>query len=149
MILSRRTALLGLAATILPLPVWATPEEVAAEIVKLFGSTPLEDGPITIDLPALAETGNSVPMTVAVESPMTADDRITRLAVFAEQNPRPLSCEVRFGPMAAEPRLVTNIRLAATQTVVCVAEHSDGRLMAARADVRVVVGACTALPGRY
>lgn len=149
MILSRRTALLGLAASILPLPVWATPEEVAAKIVELFGDSPLENGPITIDLPALAETGNSVRMTVSVESPMTAEDRITRLAVFAEQNPRPLTCEVRFGPKAAEAQLEATIRLAATQTVVCVAEHADGRLMAARADVRVVVGACTALPGRY
>nr|WP_254368309.1 thiosulfate oxidation carrier protein SoxY [Paracoccus sp. Z118] len=80
---------------------------------------------------------------------MSDVDRIIRLAIFAEENPRPLTCEARFGPMAAEARLVTNIRLAATQTVVCVAERSDDRLLVARAEVRVVVGACTALPGRY
>ncbi|MBV0893446.1 hypothetical protein KTN05_16720 [Paracoccus sp. Z118] len=97
----------------------------------------------------MAETGNSVPLTVSVESPMSDVDRIIRLAIFAEENPRPLTCEARFGPMAAEARLVTNIRLAATQTVVCVAERSDDRLLVARAEVRVVVGACTALPGRY
>ncbi|MBV0893447.1 hypothetical protein KTN05_16725 [Paracoccus sp. Z118] len=51
MILTRRTALLGLAATILPLPVRATPAEVAAEITRLFGAGAMEEGLITLGLP--------------------------------------------------------------------------------------------------
>ncbi|WP_290686617.1 MULTISPECIES: thiosulfate oxidation carrier protein SoxY [unclassified Haematobacter] len=149
MILSRRSTLLGLATIALPLPLAATPAEVSESIARLFGDRPLTEGPVVLDLPTLAETGNSVPLTARVESPMTAGDRILRLALFAEQNPRPLICEAHFGPAAAEARLTTNIRLAATQAVVCVAERSDGVLVSVRRDVRVVVGACTTLPGRY
>ena len=83
MILSRRSTLLGLAASLLPLPLSATPAEVADSIARLFGDRPLTEGRMTLDLPALAETGNSVPLTVRVESPMTAGDRILRLALFA------------------------------------------------------------------
>ncbi|VDC19837.1 thiosulfate oxidation carrier protein SoxY [Pseudogemmobacter humi] len=149
MTIPRRHVLLGLATTLVPLPVLATPPEVRDRIATLFGPGPLLQGPITLDLPALAETGNSVPLTVLVESPMTGEDRITRLALFAEENPRPVVCEVAFGPRACAASLTTNIRLAATQSIVCVAQHLDGRLLTARREVRVVVGACTTLPGRY
>lgn len=146
---SRRQTLLGLGALILPLPVWATPAEVRERIAALFGPAPLIEGPITLDLPALAETGNSVPLTVQVDNEMTSTDRILRLALFAEENPRPVICEAAFGPRACRAELTTNIRLAATQSIICVAEHLDGQLLTARREVRVVVGACTTLPGRY
>ncbi|MBS3647218.1 hypothetical protein KEU06_01075 [Pseudaminobacter sp. 19-2017] len=145
--LSRRETLLGLAATFLPLPVSATPSEVAESIVSVFGDRPIAEGPIKLELPALAETGNSVPLTVSCET--QAFGRVRRLAVFAEMNPRPMVCVASFGPMAADARITTNIRLASTQDVVCVAELEDGKLITSRQSVRVVVGACTTLPGRY
>lgn len=148
--LSRREVLLGLVAVTLPLPVSATPAEVANAIEETFGETPIADSDeITLELPPLAESGNSVPLTVKVASPMTADDRISRLALFAEANPRPKICEIAFGPAAAEAQITTNIRLSSTQTVVCIAEKADGSLISARHEVRVAVGACTTLPGRY
>lgn len=149
--LNRRETLLGLAVLLLPLPVHATPAQVAESIVETFGRKPEDDGDrlITIEAPPLAESGNSVQITVAVNSPMTAEDRVMRLAVFAEENPRPKTCEVVFGPAAAEARLITNIRLAATQSIVCVAEMADGRVIEARRAIKVIVGACTVLPGRY
>ena len=147
--LNRRSLLGGLAASLIPLPLQATPAEVARAITTLFGSGALQEGPLHLDLPLLAETGNSVPLTLRFDSPMTADDRIVRLALFAELNPRPLVCELRLSPLAATARLGTNLRLSSTQTVVAVAEHASGQLFAARREVRVVIGACTTLPGRY
>jgi len=145
--LSRRETLLGIAATFLPLPVSATLSEVVESIAALFGDRPIAEGPIKLELPALAETGNSVPLTVSCDT--QALGRVRRLAVFTEMNPRPLVCVTSFGPMAAEARITTNIRLASTQDVVCVAELEDGKLISSRQNVRVVVGACTTLPGRY
>jgi sulfur-oxidizing protein SoxY len=147
--LNRRDTLLGLAVLFLPLPAEATPADVLESISQTFGDRPIQDGPIQLEAPPLAESGNSVPLTAWVESPMTGNERVVRLALFAEQNPRPKTCEVVFGPAAAEARLTTNIRLASTQSVVCVAEMGDGRLIQARHAIRVIVGACTTLPGRY
>ena len=147
--LNRRDTLLGLAVLFLPLPAEATPADVLKSISKTFGDRPIDEGAINLEAPPLAESGNSVPLTAWVESPMTGNDRVVRLVLFAEQNPRPKTCEVIFGPAAAEARLTTNIRLASTQSVVCVAEMADGRLIQARHAIRVIVGACTTLPGRY
>ena len=99
-------------------------------IAAIFGDRPIAEGPIKLELPPLAETGNSVPLTVICET--QALGRVRRLAVFTEMNPRPLVCVASFGPMAAEARITTNIRLASTQAVVCVAELEDGRLISSR-----------------
>jgi sulfur-oxidizing protein SoxY len=147
--MTRRTAVLGLVSIALAPPASATPQDVAASITELFGDRTIADGPITLSLPPLAESGNSVPLSVAVEGSASGPGRIVRLAVFAERNPRPMICAVSFGPKSAEAKLSTNIRLASTQAVVCVAERADSSLIQARREVRVVVGACTALDGRY
>lgn len=145
--LTRRGTLLGLAIALFPLPLSATPSDVAESMADLFGIRPMEEGPITLELPALAETGNSVPLTVRCDT--EAMGAVKRLAVFTEMNPRPVACVATFGPMAGEAMLTTNLRLAGTQAIVCVAETDDGRLFSSRQEVRVVVGACTTLPGRY
>lgn len=129
---------------VVPLVAEATPEEVVASIVETFCSSPLAGGPVEIDLPPLAESGNSVPMTVRV-----LQSGVKRLAVFSEHNPRPKICEVPFGPALADPALTTNIRLSSTQAVVCVAEMLDGSPIVARREVKVTVGASTTLPSRY
>jgi len=140
----------GLAAlSVLPIRAAATPEMVAAAIADAFGTNDIPPGPITLTVPPLAESGNAVPITAQADSPMTADDRILRLALFSESNPRPKLVEVRFGPAAAQAIVTTNIRLNGTQTVTCIAETADGRLFRADQIVRVVVGACTTLELRF
>ena len=53
-----------------------------------------------LDLPPLVENGNAVPLTVAVESPMTADDHVKAIHVFNEKNPQPNVISVQLGPRA-------------------------------------------------
>ncbi len=139
----------AVAAAALPGVGYATPEEVSAAISETFGAGAMKEGRITLKLPKLAETGNSVPISISVDSPMTDSDHVARIAVFAEQNPRPKVVELSLSPASGEAFLETNIRLAGTQTIVAVAEMSDGSLWMAREQVQVVVGACTVLPGQY
>ena len=40
---------------------------------RVIGEAPVNKGKVTLDIPPLVENGNTVAMTVAVESPMTAD----------------------------------------------------------------------------
>ena len=127
----------------------ATPAEVTASILEVFGNGKVRDGRIALIAPKLAETGNSVPITVQVDSPMTEADYVRRIAVFAEQNPRPKIVELFFSPASGLAEVETSIRLSGTQGVVVVAEMSDGSLWRTREQIRVVVGACTALSMRY
>ena len=54
----------------------------ADEAIKKFtgGKTPVE-GKVKLDLPEIAENGNTVPMTVTIESPMTEASHVTDVLV--------------------------------------------------------------------
>src|SRR3981081_4107488 len=67
----------------------ATPAEAAAEIAKFTGGKTAERGKVSIDLPEIAENGNTVPLSIVVDSPMTTDDHVSDIMVVAEANPRP------------------------------------------------------------
>jgi sulfur-oxidizing protein SoxY len=88
------------------------------------------------------ENGNTVPLDVEVESPMTAQDHVKAIHVFNEKNPQPNVISVRLAPRAGRARFTTRFRLADTQTVVAVAELSDGTFHTATANVIVTIAAC-------
>ncbi|HVW92478.1 MAG TPA: thiosulfate oxidation carrier protein SoxY [Devosia sp.] len=154
LILSRRDALAGLGATMLlltavPLPGFAADADTAEAIKQQFGDRVAQDGKVTLKLPALAETGNSVPITCSVDSPMTDADRVVRVAIFANRNPRPLIANMLFGPKAGQAMFSTNMRLSGTQDVIAIAEMADKSLWKTQTRVKVTVGACDTLQSRY
>ncbi|MDB5527508.1 MAG: SoxY [Devosia sp.] len=148
---SRRGVLAGLGAGVmlLAMPVRADDASVAQAITDTFGHTPRRDGKITLKLPPLAETGNTVPLTVTVDSPMSNTERVKRVVVFANRNPRPLIAIMTFGPKAATAEFSTNMRLSGTQDVIAMAELSDGSVWQTQVRVLVTVGACDTLQLRY
>ena len=133
---------LGLAAVITVAPAGATPKETEEAIRKVVGAARVTKGRVTLDLPPLSENGNTVPLTVSVESPMTPADHVRAIHVFTELNPQPDVVSFRFGPRAGRAGAATRVRLADTQTVVAIAELSDGSFWSARADVVVTLAAC-------
>ena len=141
---TRRTFLAGAAAiTLLPLgSADATPEALQAAIRDIVGTAKLNEGRVTIDLPPLVENGNTVPLTISVESPMTAADHVKAIHVLNEKNPQPHVFSAWLGPRAGKASLSTRIKLADTQKIVAIAETSDGAFWTARADVIVTIAAC-------
>jgi sulfur-oxidizing protein SoxY len=123
-------------------PARATPATMQQAIDKVVGSARVTRGRVTLELPPLVENGNSVPLVVSVESPMTAADHVKAFHVFTEKNPQPDVVSVRLGPRAGRARVSTRIRLADTQTVVAIAELSDGSFWSAEAAVVVTLAAC-------
>jgi sulfur-oxidizing protein SoxY len=97
---------------------------------------------VTLEIPALAENGNSVPMTIDVDSPMTADDHVRSLRVFSEKNPLPQVATYRFSPTAGRARIATRIRLAGSQVITAIAEMNDGSLWSGSAKTIVTLAAC-------
>ena len=120
----------------------ADPSQASAEIAKFsFGRTATA-GRITIDLPVIAENGNSVPLSVVVDSPMTDDDHVTEVLLIAERNPRPVIVTFHFTPMMGRAEASTRIRLAATQNVTVLAKTSRGELLVDQRPVKVTIGGC-------
>jgi sulfur-oxidizing protein SoxY len=139
----RRTFLASAAAVILvPFAARATPEMLAAAIKEVTGDAPLRKGRVTLDVPPLVENGNTVPLTVRVDSPMTADDHVKAIHVFNEKNPQPHVFNAWLSPANGRATVATRIKLADTQKVVAVAETSNGEFWTARADVIVTIAAC-------
>jgi sulfur-oxidizing protein SoxY len=144
--LSRRELLLvagaGLASLVVVRRAAATPEAMQQAIRKVVGSARVSPGRVTLELPPLVENGNVVPLTISVESPMTEADHVRAMHVFTERNPQPDVLSVRLGPRAGRARVATRVRLANTQSVVAIAELSDGSWWSASADVVVTLAAC-------
>ncbi|MGI9434840.1 MAG: thiosulfate oxidation carrier protein SoxY [Geminicoccaceae bacterium] len=129
------TALFGASAS-------AALPEVKAAIAAILGDRTAEEGRISLDLPEIAENGNTVPLTIEVESPMSADDYVKSVHIFAEGNPLPEVATVNFTPRSGEAIASTRIRLAKTQKIHAVAEMSDGSVFTATREVKVTIGGC-------
>jgi len=117
-------------------------QDPAAVARALIGGRKVVYEGVTIDMPQLAETGNSVPITVGVESPMSAADHVQRVQIIVPGNPEPLAATFMLAPANGLARISTRLRLARTQTVLVLAEHSDGRVTGAELPVHVTLGAC-------
>jgi sulfur-oxidizing protein SoxY len=141
---SRRAFMAGAAAvSILPLAsARATPETMAAAIKQVTGDATVRPGRVTLDIPPLVENGNTVPLTVTVESPMTEVDHVKAIHVFNEKNPQPHVFNARLGPRNGKAVISTRIKLADAQKVVAIAETSKGEFFSASADVIVTIAAC-------
>ncbi len=111
-------------------------------IRKLVGTAQINHGRVKLGLPPLVENGHLVPLTVSVESPMTAAAHVKAIHVFTERNPLPEVVSFHLGPRVGRARVATRIRLADTQTVVAIAELSDGSFWSDRAHVIVTLAAC-------
>jgi sulfur-oxidizing protein SoxY len=139
----RRMFLAGAAAvTLLPFAAEATPEALADAIKEVTGGAPLRAGKVTLDIPPIVENGNTVPMTVSVESPMTADDYVKAIHVFNEKNPQPHVFNAWLSPGNGKAAIGTRIKLADTQKIVAIAETSKGEFWNASAEVIITIAAC-------
>ena len=123
-------------------PAQATPTSMKAAIRNVVGEAQLNKGKVHIDVPVLVDNGNTVPLTIDVESPMTPTDYVKAIHVFNELNPLPNVFTAHLGPRAGRSKLSTRFRLADTQTIVAIAEMSDGSFWSASADVVVTLQAC-------
>ena len=132
----------GLVAAALARPAGASADALEAAIRAFAGEGPIAKGRVLLNIPLLVENGNAVPLSVGVDSPMTPDDHVRRIAVFNERNPQPNVVTARIGPRAGRAVLSTRIRLATSQRLVAVAEMSDGSFWSDSAEVVVTLAAC-------
>jgi sulfur-oxidizing protein SoxY len=144
--LSRRefsiAAVCALAIGAAPRIALAGADSLRALVGKLFGDDGYEESKIKLDLPETAENGMVVPIGVEVESPMTEDDYVWSLYIFAFANPVPQVASYRFTPACGKAAISTRIRLATSQDIIAVAEMSNGKVHVAKAPIKIMIGGC-------
>ena len=149
-VLGRRTFLIGAGASLAVAAFLADLPALAQEPVRsidealkkvLGDATPGETG-ITLEIPEIAENGNTVPFTLSVESPMTDANHVKALHIFASGNPQVGVASYMFTPASGKAAVSSRMRRARTQDIVAVAALSDGKFLIGKRNVKVTIGGC-------
>lgn len=143
--ISRRDFVIASAAGAIGLacrPAGATAETMQEAIRKQTRGAPLRQGRVKLDIAPLIDNGNAVPLSVTVDSPMTQAERVKAIHVFAPLNPLPNVVSAYFGARAGRAWLSTRVRLGDSQTLVAIAEMSDGSFWSNSVSVVVTLPAC-------
>ena len=123
-------------------PASAAAEETKKRVMEFSGGKEPASGKITLKAPEIAENGNTVPISVSVESAMSGDDLVESVIIFAEGNPNPEVATFHFTELSGEASATTRMRLAKTQNVVAVAKMKDGSVCSDTKLVKVTIGGC-------
>ena len=142
---TRRVILLAAAgvglASLAP-PAFATSAAMEEAIRGLVGKAAINRGKVKLEMPPIVENGNTVPLTVSVESPMTEADHVASIHIFNQKNPQPYVAAFYMGPRAGKAVVSTRIRLADSQQVVAIARLGDGSFWSDSAEIIVTLAAC-------
>lgn len=145
-ICSTRRGLLAAAAALASAPLLSPPgaraDEAVALLKRLTGKIPVESDRVHLAMPRVFPNGYTVPLTFAIDSPMTEADHVRYARVLAPRNPLIEVATFHFMPQRSEPRVSTRIRLSEPQYVVAVAEMNDGTLLFAQTWVEVASNGC-------
>ena len=121
----------------------ATPATMQDAIRKITGGAQVRHGRVKLEAPALIENGNSVVLSVSVDSPITAAEYVKAIHVFAPENPLPNMVSAYLGPRSGRARVMTRVRVADSQTLLAIAQLSDGSFWSDSVPVVVTLAACT------
>jgi sulfur-oxidizing protein SoxY len=149
-VLGRRTFLIGAGSSLAVATLLANLPALAQEPVrsidealkKVLGDATASESGITLEVPEIAENGNTVPFTLAVENPMTEANFVKTLHIFATGNPQVGVASYHFTPASGKAAVSSRMRLARTQDVIAVAALSDGKFLLGKRNVKVTIGGC-------
>ena len=133
----------GLMASIVRPAAALTQSSVLSVLVNQYaaGGT-VREGRVKFDIAPLVDNGNSVPVEVTVESPMTQAQYVVGIALFNEKNPQNDIALFTLSPLAGRARVATRIRLAVSQQLVAVAKMNDGSCWTHTVEVLVTIASC-------
>lgn len=118
-------------------------ENLTDKMIKDFtGGKEAQSGKVDLTAPEIAENGNTVPISVEVESDMTDKSYVAAVMVLAAGNPNPAVGTFHFSPMSGSAQASTRMRLAKTQDVIAIAKMNDGSIYMDKKTVKVTIGGC-------
>jgi sulfur-oxidizing protein SoxY len=97
---------------------------------------------VHLKAPEIAENGAVVPVTVEVDSPMTDDDYVKAIHIFATKNSNVRCADVMLTPANGAAMFATRIKLGTSQDVMALVETSKGEFLSASQSVKVTIGGC-------
>ena len=132
----------GFGLLVVARPLLAAPDTLAQAIDSFAGGRPVTAGRVVLDVATLVDNGNTVPISVTVDSPMTAVSHVTAIAVFNERNPQRDVARFLLTQNSGRAHVSTRIRLATSQKLTAVARMNDGSFWSQTVDIVVTLAAC-------
>jgi len=128
---------------------WATnlPDTWSPLKQALFGDRPLQEGMIQLEAPEVAGDAASVPVSIKVDAPQSAERFVKTLHLIVDRNPIPIAAVFHLTPDSGRADLSTRIRLQTYSHVRAIATMSDGALYMSAKLVKAS-GGCTAPVGQ-
>ncbi|MES2715759.1 MAG: SoxY-related AACIE arm protein [Pseudomonadota bacterium] len=133
---------LGLALQLRPAAAVSAAPSLREVTQQWAGGRPVTEGRVLLDIAPLVENGNAVPVSVKVDSPMTAADHVREIVIYNERNPQRDVARFSLSPASGVAQVQTRIRLATSQQLVALARLSDGSQWSHHVDVLVTLAAC-------
>lgn len=112
-------------------------------IQAITGGKAVEVSPkVHLKVPEIAENGAVVPVTVEVDSPMTENDYVKAIHIFATKNTNVRCADVMLTPANGVAMFATRVKLGTSQDVMALIETSKGEFLSASQNVKVTIGGC-------
>ena len=143
--ISRRNAIYlmsGVASTVLFSKYAIAKPNLALQKIKEISKDNVEEIDLFLDVPEIAENGNQVKVSFDIESPMTKDDFVKTVYLFADGNPAPNVAKFSFSTDIGACAATTRMRLSKTQNVYLLAEYNNGNFAMTKSKVKVTIGGC-------
>jgi sulfur-oxidizing protein SoxY len=116
---------------------------------SLFDKRPIAPAPegfLTLEAPLRAVDAAVVPVAIRTQLPPDAGYTVSKLYLFIDANPSPISGIFSFTPDSGRAEVETRVRVDGYSFLRAVAETSDGRLFMTHRFVKAS-GGCSAAPG--
>jgi len=97
---------------------------------------PVEDR-VHLKTPQIAQPDEALSLNIRVESPMTEDDHVRHIHVFASRESESRVVSFTLSPMIGRAEIATRIRLSVSQDLFALVIMNDGRRFIGRRSVKV------------
>ena len=117
-------------------------EQVQKILNERFQGRSIQRGHVTLDMPAMAEDGRYVPVIIASDLPMAADQYVKGVYLIVDHNPDPLVTAFHLTPALGPVQIQTRIKMKRTTWIRAIVETSSGELWADYLKVETSLNGC-------
>jgi sulfur-oxidizing protein SoxY len=117
-------------------------EDVRRIMTERFQNRPIQRGHVTLEMPALAEDGRYVPVSIESDLPATRDEYVTGVFLIVDHNPDPLVTAFHFSNALGPVAIQTRIKMKRTTWIRAIVETNGGALWADYLKVETTMNGC-------
>ncbi|MEP6572008.1 MAG: thiosulfate oxidation carrier protein SoxY [Gemmatimonadota bacterium] len=119
------------------------PNEIVQKILTdRFGDRKIVRGHVTLEMPAVAEDGRVVPVSIDTDLPMTTEKFVKAIYLIVDHNPDPLVSVFHLTPSIGAASINTRIKMKRTCWIRAIAETNTGELWAGYTKVETTLNGC-------